>query len=182
MNRVRPLLTVLLIASYLTAPVMAVPHAHGERWSGDSTAHDARPHVHIGSHPEHRHDHDDHHHDDHHHHAVDHRHAANGAHHHPPAAVTSVDAAASQRAAKYDAPTVWPAHSHDADAVYVSSLVGAGRSHTETSPIFSDFAVAAVVQTYVAPAGLDCRARYWHPPSGASDGIPLYLKLRSLRI
>ena len=173
-------LTLILIASYLTAPVMAMPHAHGERFVGDSPAHDLRPHVHVGSSPVHEHPHGHHHHDHDHHDDDDH-----ASHHdHDPSKVPGerVAGAVTELTATDDIPVVLPRDSHDADAVYVSSLVGAGRNPLDTAPVISDSVVAAVVETYVPSAGLDSRARYWHPPSGARDGTDLYLKLRNLRI
>jgi hypothetical protein len=185
-NRVRPLLTIVLIASYLTAPVMALPHAHGGRPGEASPAHDSRPHVHVGCHSEHRHaEHDHHHHDQ---HAAHHEHVRSPVNDSPADGVTDrnekgPDAPGQHSTDETDhLPTIRPVGSHDADAVYLSSLVGAGRNHVEASPVFPASVVAAVVETYLAPAGLDARARYWHPPSGARDGTPLYLKLRNLRI
>jgi hypothetical protein len=156
---VRRLTTLILVAAYLTVPVLGRPHAHADSGPAGRIDHAAHPHLHVGDATSHGHSHD---HGSHDHHD----------HEHPQ---PSSDESDSEDG-------VGQGGSHHADALYLPSLQSVSPAPVSIPQSHDALPAGSVAPFVLAMPGLCERAAYWHPPSGARDGTDLYLKLRNLRI
>ena len=157
----RRFVSLLLIPLCLFGAPM--PHSHHGTSVAEPNNHAMQPHLHLAGGHNHGHPHSASH---------GHRHSAALDHHH--------DHEEDSGATGSD-PGVAPLTDHDADALYLTEQTSDGRRHVVEPPTGA-YAMQAIVVDDDRLGRQEAHLKWAWPPPDADGGLPIYLRISSLRI
>lgn len=155
----RRFVSLLLIPLYLIGAPM--PHSHCGTGVVEPNNHATQPHLHLAG----GHDHS-------------HSHSASHGHQHSAALDHHDDEDSGSTGSE---PSVTPRTDHDADALYLTDQTSDGRRHVVEPPTGA-FALQAIVVDDDRLGRQKAHFKWAWPPPDADGGLPIYLRISSLRI